>query len=135
MRLGMPMPMGTPRSILFDIVRPLDDEDEGGNGDCDGDEDEGGNDDEDGDEDESGNGDEDRDDDEGVNDDEDGAENVDEALFEGAVVKERLAAEVSEVERALKVADGCTWWSVGRKYWPGSSWWPASAQPSLSPSE
>lgn len=110
MRLGIPMPMGTPRSILFDVVRPLDDEDKGGDDDG-------------------------RDEDEGANDDEDGDEDVDEILFEGAVVKEWLAVEFSEVERAPEVVDGCTWWSVGRKYWPSSSWWPASAQPSLSPLE
>ena len=119
----MPMLMGTPRSILFDVVTPLDDEDEVGNDDRDGDEDEGRNDDEDGDEDEDG------------NDDEDGDEDVDEILFEGAVVKEWLAVEFSEVDRAPEVVDGCTWRSVGRKYWPSSSWWPASAQPSLSPLE
>lgn len=101
------MLMGTPRSILFDVFRPLDDEDEVGNDD-DGDEDEDGNDDEDGDEDEGGNGDDDEGDDEGGNDNEDGGEDVDEALFEGAVVKEWLAAELSEVDRAPKLVDGCT---------------------------
>lgn len=110
MRLGMPMPMGTPRSILFDIVRPLDDDDDDvGNDEEDGDEEEGGNDDDDGDKDEGGNDDGDGYEDEGENDDEDdGDEDVDEALFEEAAVKEWLAAELSEVERAPKMADGCT---------------------------
>ena len=93
------MAMGTPSSILSDVLRPRDGDDV--------------------DEDPDDVDDDDDDDNDDNDDNDDKGDDIAGALVEAAVIW--LAAELSEVVWAAKVVDGCTWWIVGRKDWPGRS--------------